>query len=385
MIQNLIPIWYRTANWKIAIDLLSRVPDESLTAELRSLLALALGENGQGEDAEALALRQIEMSPTVTAYYALILRSYRTGKFDRMQKHIDAGYELIRVAPNATSQRDTIQLLRSQAALWSAQGKSEEALEIAEDAVSRAITYGDSSLRISSHSVKAHIMRTLNYDPEVLLEQYSRLYEAGINENPHRMMPVVQVYSRQLNRMRRSRESLDLIQTYIQSYGDIYPLSRSLLIYDVVRAYLSLGDYDKSLDGALEGCRISRNNDHQSQLRSTTFVASWIYFGRGQNKEARDLIKRLDSTNDLEDSKSTGYLGEIAFFKFMLGDSAEAIEVAERCLSIGEAPETSAVLVSMAVFYEVGEVKADLGHKLKKALAAYGEDHALYQSALHCL
>ena len=113
-------------------------------------------------------------------------------------------------------------------------------------------------------------MQTLNYDPEVLLEQYSRLYEAGINENPHRMMPVVQVYSRQLNRMRRSRESLDLIQRYIQSYGDIYPLSRSLLIYDVVRAYLSLGDYDKSLDDALEGCRISRHNDHQSQLRSTT-------------------------------------------------------------------------------------------------------------------
>ena len=89
-------------------------------------------------------------------------------------------------------------------------------------------------------------------------------------------------------------------------------------------------------------------------------------FCRGQNKEARDLIKRLDSTNDLGDSKSTGYLGEIAFFKFMLGDSAGAIEVAERCLSIGEAPETAAVLVSMAVFYEMGEVKAVWGISSKK-------------------
>lgn len=382
MIQNLIPTWYRTANWKIAIDLLSRVPDESLTAELRSLLALALGENGQGEDAEALALRQVRITPTVTAYYALILRSYRTGNFNRMQEYIDAGYELIRVAPNATSQRDTIQLLRSQAALLSALGKSEEALEIAEKAVDRANTYGDSSLRISSHSVKAHIMQTLNYDSEILLEQYSRLYEAGINENPHRMMPVVQIYSRQLNRMRRSRESLNIIQTYIQSYGDIYPLSRSLLIYDVARAHLSLGDYESSLDGALEGCRVSRNNNHKSQLRSTTFVASWIYFGRGRNKEAQELIKRLDITDDLENSKTTGSLGEIAFFKFMIGDSAGAIAVADRCLSIGEVPETSAVLVSMIAFYELGEVKADLGQKLKKALTVYGEDHALYQSAL---
>ncbi|MDV6376172.1 hypothetical protein [Deinococcus arenicola] len=384
VIQNLLPGWYRTANWKVAIDLLSKVPDESLTSELRSILALSLGETGQGELAEALALRQIEMSPTATAYYTLTLRNYRMGRLDEMQKSIDDGLEVARTVSAPTSQRDTIQLLRTQAALLVSIGKREEALEIAEDVVRRAAIYGDNSLRISTQSVKAHIMQALNYDPEALLDQYSSLYESSVNENPHRMMPVVQTYARQLNRMRRPQESLDILYGYIKSYGEIYPLANLLLIHDVALAYLNLGDYEKSLEIAVEGYKSALKHDHKIYLSSNLFIILWIYFSKNRMELAENLLKSaLPQIDDQGPQGSSAGFSERAFFKLILGIPAEALELTDEAFTTDQVPETSAVLIAMFILHQRDELRFDLAQKLRQALSIFGEDHALYQVAFN--
>ncbi|QFP78531.1 lipopolysaccharide assembly protein LapB [Deinococcus sp. AJ005] len=381
MIQNLVPGWYRTANWKIAIDLLSKVPDGFLTSELRSLLALSLGETGEGERAETLARRQIDLFPTATAYYALALRNYRTNNFDEMQKSIDGGLETIRVTPSPTNQRDTIQLLRSQAVLFISSGKPEAALEVAEDAVSRAMIYGDNSLRIATQSVKAHIMRGMKYDSEILLEQYFNLYKSSINENPHRMMPVVQTYARQLNRVRRPRESLEILKEYTKNYGEIYPLADFMLIGDISLAYLSLGDYENSLETALKGYKFSLEHDHKGYLSSNLFTALWIYFGTDRLQEAEALLRSSLHQIDQTPPRAGDDASERAFFKFILGVPVEALELADQAFTFDQVPETAAVLLSMLILHQKGEVSKDLGHKLREALSLYSEDHALYQVA----
>ncbi|GMA17768.1 AAA family ATPase [Deinococcus metallilatus] len=216
--EELVPRWYRAADWLLAREALEPIPNVQLTAPLRSILALALLETGETERGRELAQEQLRSLPTPTAHLTLSLDSYRTGDLPAMIQHIEAGLAL------ATEQRDVIQLLRFKAAYLQGVSRIDEGLAVADEAVQRAEAMGDASLKIATLSIRAYILEQ-KQERELALRDHERAYQAGQQLGlTNRLMPVVDRMALLYVGKDRITEAVQLLESFLIACERNYPI-----------------------------------------------------------------------------------------------------------------------------------------------------------------
>ncbi|ASN83164.1 hypothetical protein DFI_18360 (plasmid) [Deinococcus ficus] len=233
--EQLVPRWYQAADWQLAERTLSLIPPTHLSAELRSIYALAVLETGDITRGQALLEAQLALHPTASVHFGLALVGLRTMNRPLMTHHIDAGLAVARHA------RDRIQLLRIKAVHHEMKGELAQALEAAEEAVERAERLGDASLRVATLSVKARVLQRQGHH-ELAMREFERSYQAGVQLGlPHRLMPVVDQLGGLYSYTGRTAEAARLLESSLVTCRRSFPLAAPTLQKTLGRTYYRLG------------------------------------------------------------------------------------------------------------------------------------------------
>ncbi|MFC5849597.1 AAA family ATPase [Deinococcus petrolearius] len=295
--EELVPRWYRAADWLLAREALEPVPNLQLTAPLRSILALALLETGETERGRGLAQEQLRLFPTPTAHLTLSLDAYRTGNLPAMIQHIEAGLAL------ATEQRDVIQLLRFKAAYLQGVSRVDEGLAVADEAVQRAEAMGDVSLKIATLSVRAYIFEQ-KQERDSALRDHERAYQAGQQLGlTNRLMPIVDRLALLYVGRDRADEAVQLLENFLIACERTYPIG-------VPSAQRRLAQVRHAQGRTDDGIRIARQAFDELLRQENPISASdaFVYFFYtellfGQKLEAVLAFDRLQVLLGEEKSK----------------------------------------------------------------------------------
>ncbi|GGO32937.1 hypothetical protein [Deinococcus humi] len=377
VVGDLLPGWYRTANWQVARDVLSQFPAASLTSELRSILALAYGETNEGIKAEELAKAQLAIEETATAYFTLALRSNRTNSIDEMGEYIDRGLRI------AVDQRDLIQLTRSKGLWYHLNRMPQEALSAAREAVQRAKLYGDHSLRLSTQSLLAHLERYTSSNADNARNSEQLYLTAKETESPHRLMSVIQNYAIDLTRVNRVKEAVILLRDFVDKYRESYPLCEQYLLPVLSSAYRSAGEIDKSLNTALYAAQINREAGHFKIQDTCTTVVVWHYLGQGLKEKAREFALEFLSFAAINGYSFTSYLGNAALYHYAAGDFAKAQELNLESIAAQEKDQKEPLvfLVQSLLEYGFGAITSGTAAALAESLRKFPEDHGMVHVA----
>lgn len=371
--EDLLPGWYRTANWQVARDVLSQFPDEVLSDELRSILALAYGETNDASKAEELALRQIDVRETGTAYFCLALKCYRTNEIERASGYVERGLKI------ATSQRDAIQLLRTKAILLLKEGLNAEALEVAKECVKRAVVYGDNALRLSSQIIYVHVHRHQSTSDAENLIASEQLYQvARETESPHRLMPVIQNYAIDLCRANQDNEGILLLNNFIEKYKESYPLCQQLLLGTLAITYRKAGQLENSLQAAKSGAIENKKAGFHAYVDDCLSTVVWHYIGSGNADMAMSAATEYLRYAEQNDFESPPQFGRLAIYSYALGERGATerniVVAKEKQKELKTNPETIVYAIQLLLEIDEGESKFETLLSLCEAVKITPED-----------
>lgn len=377
LIEQLIPRWYRAADWRLAEEALRLLPPSALNAELRSTYALAVLETGDVIRGRELLEAQLAAQPTVTAHFAMTLVALRTSDYPAMLQHAEAGLAI------ATQQRDIIQLLRAKAVYLVLVKRSGEAIAAAQEAVERADAYGDASLRLATLGVLAYAYRNDNQIARALAEN-ERLYQVGTQLGlVHRLMPVVDQLGSLYADAGRLTEAAHLLESYLVACERSYPLGTPSIKHRLGQVYALMGRVEDA--EAMDWASFQWQVDKGDHLRLISTLYNLFFRGvtgpqRAQVIAAFDLARTLMGED--KDKHGPGTWANIqemhAFAAYTSGDFDGALArldaAAEVTLQTEQVTYVLTELLRGHIHWERGSLTPDHALGLQRALESQPHD-----------
>lgn len=318
--EQLVPRWYRASDWHLAEEALRLIPSADLPAELRSIYALAVLESPNLERGRALLEAQLADEPTATAYFGLILAALRTGETTLMKEYAEAGLAI------ATQQRDIIQLLRGKALVEQMTGHPEEANRAIDEAISRADSVMDPSLRLSARSVKAFLLQRQTHDEEAL-EEYERVYQAGITLGlVHRLMPAVQQLATLYPTFGRTAEARQLLEDYRRACERSYPLAIPVVEGSLGNVLYQLGRPDEATAVLWKTYTHFTEQKHTTGMIETLYRIYFMEVLIGDRARVTNALRQVQSM--VGDEPDLSVLEMLAYEAYAAGDLDQALSLA---------------------------------------------------------